>query len=528
MRLYTRILVGIAATVLLSASIALLLATGMLVRSHALGVRRTVQDVAESVARMPEIQAGLAKSPFDGVVQDRAQRFLDSFTGIDAIVVCDRGGMIYSHRNPFHLGLITDDPAILAALASRDNAPVMDSGPKGESVRAIMPVSDFDRRLGIVSVTAGPGEVHDGRRRVFLASAIFAAVGLAIGLVGATLLTRMIKKRLLGLEPEELSKLYSEHTGMVEALHEGLFAVDGHGRIRMTNAAARRLLGLAKSGTAGLELERLLPGVPVGEVMASPVPLFGFEHGVDGRTLIVNLVPIAEEGKVVGAVGTLQDKTQVVRMAEELTGIRQLVATLRASSHEFSNKLHVILGLLELKEVEKAKEYILGTRERHLDLNRRLLDAFRDPAIAGLMLGKFSAAEEQGVRLDITPGSRVTEDPDPARTQELITILGNLVDNALEAARKGAGRDGKVTVDILSKSGMIILEVRNNGEQIPPDQRDAIFAPGVSSRGKGRGTGLALVRQAVRTLGGGIDVSSRFGETVFTIAVPAADKGEEQ
>lgn len=526
MRLQTRVILWVLGIILLATTVTLALTMLTLVWRIRRSMERSLFEVADTVAGLSEVRSGLRGSPFDGVVHDRVLKISASFSGIDSLVVCDQQRRYFSSPNVFQLGLLHDDRDADDVVSMGERYVKITNTLQGEMIRAYVPVFSDGEQVGFVECGALSTKLKAERDSLFLTVGTFLLVGMSVGAVGAVFQARKIKRILLGLEPEAIAKLYYEHAGMIEAMHEGVIAVNEQGVVSMSNESARKLLAADGTILKDSEIRHVMPGTRIPEVLQSGEPQFDYEQRVRDRVVISNIVPIRDSGRIVGVVETLQDKTQVVRMAEELTGIKQLVEALRASSHEFSNKMQVVLGMLEMEDCESAKEFILGTQATRGGLEKRLVQSFANPMIAGLLLGKSSAAVEQGVTLTISPESRLGTISDPAISHELVTIIGNLVDNAMESARKRGDGKGEVALEVFDAGGTIRVRVWDNGEGIRAKTMDSIFLRGFSTKGENRGTGLYLVRQAVGLLGGTIDVESRPGSTAFTVAIPLAEGGE--
>lgn len=524
MSLHSKISLGATAAILAASLVTLYLNVGMFSEQTRQGVERQLMDIATLVAQFPEIQDGLQGPPHSGVVQARAQKVLLAATGVDHITVCNMQRIRYSHSNPEFIGLIQEGDDVKEVLIharryfSYDHVSPEDAS--GGFLRAYAPVFAGSDQVGFVIAGARRERVENLVGHLSASAAVYALAGLCLGILGALLLAHGASKTLLGLEPEEITRVYRQHVGLIEAMHEGVVAVDRRGRISLINKSARQLLDLGDRQVDGLEVDRVLPTPRLPSVVATGEAEFGVEKRINDRLFIANMVPVRENERVVGAVETFQDRTQLIRMAEELTGIRQLVEALRASSHEFSNKLHVILGLLELEAYDEAKKYVQTTQSEHGKLHTRMLRTFREPMIAGLMLGKFSVARERGIDLGVTPDSQLRSLLPGHLAHSLVLVLGNLVDNALDALKEQSDPKGRISVDIRENNGTILLDVEDNGPGVQPGNREAIFQRGFSTKGEGRGTGLHLVRQEMELLGGRIDLASRPGRTVFSVEMP--------
>ncbi len=529
MRLQTRIILWVTGIILLSATVTLALCVSLLLRNANRAFEKTLLEVAESVTKMPEILEGLKHPPSqDGIIQHRTGQMIESFAYIDMIVVCNMKGERYSHPNASLIGIVYRDMETAGKVRRGEQFISETLRPYGLLIRYFTPIFDGDTQLGFVVVSAVSSKIEFERYQIYSASIVFLIVGLAIGTFCSILLSKKIKSMLLGLEPDDLARLYKEHTGMVEAMHEGVIAVNTSGQIRMSNESARKLLCMEEEDLRKQEIADVMPDTRLTEVLSSGIPAFDQEERVQGKILVTNTVPIVVKDKIVGAVETLQDKTQIIRMAEELTGFKQLVDSFRASSHEFSNKLQALSGMLQMGDYANAKKFIVDTSARQDELQNNMLATFKEPMLAGLVLGKFSFAAEQRVALSIAFGSYLGPISNPAVAHEMVTIIGNLVDNAVEACRNNPDGNGSVTVHIADDDNAVTLRVADNGPGIRPDVGATIFQRGFSTKGTGRGTGLYLVRQSVRVLDGDISVESQNGKTEFTVIIPrSAGEGND-
>lgn len=523
-KLQTRIVLWISAILLLSGTFTMVLSVSTLLRNTDRAITLNLYNLAETVAKLPVVISGLKGSPRDGVIQRQVMNIFDSSTDVDYIVVCDMDSVRYSHPNPQLIGqkLVGGDED--GIISGSDRYVSTAKGTLGLSMRAFVPVFDYDgeTRLGFVAVGTLRSTIQNAQSKLVSSYFIYLFSGLLIGVAGAYFLSKSIKNSLLGLEPEDLAKLYREHKGMTEALHEGVIAVDTQGRVTLLNESARNLLSLGATDVDNKLVTDIMPNTRLHVVIATGEAEYDSEQEVAGKVIITNRVPIMENGKVAGAVATFRDKTLLVRLAEELTGTRQLVEALRAGSHEFKNKMHAMLGLLELGEFDRVKAFILDTQQQYRELDNKLFSSFEEPVIAGLMFGKHNFCKELGVKISISPESRLRAVGDDNRnlTHTLVTVIGNLIDNAVEAAAANGQRDGRVWVDVRQTDGEICVKVKDNGVGVAPEDLERIFDRGFSTKGEGRGIGLFLVKQELSVLGGHIKADWEDGCTVFTAVVP--------
>jgi two-component system, CitB family, sensor kinase len=474
--------------------------------------------IARSVAQMPPIVAALRKPPDrNGIVQEFAERIRRA-TGASFIVVANARGIRYSHPHPWKIGKrISTDPS--EPLSGREFVGVQ-TGTLGKSVRAKVPIRDGGRIVGLVSVGLLEGQVSAQLRDDLPVILIPAAIGLALGAFGSFLLARRIKRQTFGLEPEEIATLLEQREAMLHGIREGTVATDRAGRVTLVNDEAKRLLDL-DDAALGRHLGEIVRGGHVREVFVGNVDLPDQVVLVDDRILVVNRMPVSIRGQEIGAVITLRDRTELDALVRERDEARGLARALRAQEHDFSHKLHVIAGLIELGRYEDAIGFINESSLVHQALVGSIVDNVGDPALVALLLGKAAVASERGIELRVGEQTRLPQEVEDAQT--LISVLGNLIDNAIESIAATQSGTGWIEVTIRDEWKGIHLEVHDSGPGIDPAVVDEIFEDGFTTKagnGSGRrGLGLALVRQSVRRRGGTVEVENVAG-ALFRVFLP--------
>jgi two-component system CitB family sensor kinase len=345
-------------------------------------------------------------------------------------------------------------------------------------------------------------------------------LGLVLGVLGSALLARRIKRQTFGLEPNEIAALLEQREAVLHGIREGTIATDRSGRITLVNDEARRLLSLERD-VVGHELAEIVPAGHVREVMAGHVDEPDQVVLVNEHVLVVNRMPVAVRGKTIGAVVTLRDRTELEALMRELGEVQSLADALRAQEHEFAHKLHVVAGLIEVGRYEEAVQFIRESSLVHQALVGSILERVGDPLLVGLLLGKAAIASERGVELRVTPETRMPEEAPDVR--DLLTVVANLVDNALDSVAGVGG--GWIEVTIRGDEEGTTVRVRDSGPGVEPAIVDEIFRDGFTTKvatGAGRrGLGLALVSQAARKRGGSVEVTSD-GGAVFSVFLPYA------
>jgi two-component system CitB family sensor kinase len=304
---------------------------------------------------------------------------------------------------------------------------------------------------------------------------------------------------------------------MLHGIREGVLAVDTAGRVTLANDEARRLLALP-AAVEGRPLAELVPDGRVRDVLGGAIA--GADEVVlaGTRVLVANRMPVTIRGNPVGAVVTLRDRTELEGVLRELDTVRGLAQALRAQAHEFSNKLHVVGGLIELGRLDEAIRFVAETSLVHQELVDLVQQRIGDPALAALLLAKAALASERRVEFRLASDARLPADV--ADVRDLITVVGNLVDNAIDAASHGP--NGWVEVSVRAEQDGAAIRVRDSGPGIDEHRADEIFREGFTTKGGGShyGLGLALVRQVTQRRGGWVRVANE-GGTVFTALIPA-------
>lgn len=477
--------------------------------------------IAEATAAIPDVREALEPGGGGVSIQSIAEGIRKS-SGASYVVVTDRGGVRYSHPNPALIGRpVDEDPSVV--LAGHTYVGVQ-KGTLGISARGKAPIWADGEVIGMVSVGYPEERVGAQLLGELPSIAITVLVGFGLGLAGSILLGRHLKRQTFGLEPWEIAGLLEEREASLQGIREGTIATDRAGRITLANAEAQRLLGLdrdpvglkpAQIGSPGRMRDLLAGGLSGSDqiVLAGP------------RMLVASRMPVVVRGEEIGHVITLRDRTELEGLAGDVPGVGQLTEALRAQAHEFSNRLHTIAGLLELGRIEEALRLIAESSGQHQDLAESLLDRIGDPVLSALLLSKVAVAGERAIELQLDDDVLAVRGALPLGPQELITVVGNLIDNALDAASAGHSDRRWVHVSIREDDAELLIRVHDSGPGVDAAHLEQVFREGFSTKarpsGRRRGLGLALVREVVRRHGGEVSVRNQ-GGALFTVRLPIA------
>ncbi|WP_379133180.1 DcuS/MalK family sensor histidine kinase [Paenibacillus sp. sgz500958] len=492
--------------------------------------RRSLEDkaiaIARTVALTPVVQEGLqaGESREISTFAAKIQRIND----VRFVVVIDMKGIRYSHPNPSEIGKRFRGGDEGAAL--RGEMFISEGeGVLGKSVRAFMPVySGRGVQLGavVVGISLSKVEQNVGQNKWIIAAAL--ALGAVLGAFGAMLLARKIKNLMFGLEPVQISELLEERSAMLQSTREGIIAVDDQGRITLMNQEAERLLRYGAHSSGFLkdqDIRDYWPDLRLGDVLEGGQALQDEEISLNGISLLANSLPIHVNEVISGAVITFRDKTEMVQLAQRLSGVSLYAEALRAQTHEFMNKLHVVMGMSHMGLHDELVEYVSETVGHYNEDIGSLTRKVKDPVMAGFLLGKLSRAREAGVQLILEEDSFLPEaDEDyPEITHELITIVGNLLDNAIEALQDRALKEIRLSFQV--EQGQLTCTVKDSGGGVPERLREHIFTHGFSTKGTNRGIGLYLVKRSVDHLNGTLTlITGPESGTHFQAVVPYAAK----
>jgi sensor histidine kinase regulating citrate/malate metabolism len=482
--------------------------------------RQKVLAVAWSVADSPAVRAGLsAPDPTAALLPLADQVQLDTVT--DFVVIMTPQGIRYTHPDRRQIGghfLGNIDEA-----ARGQELTETYTGTLGPSVRAVVPVRDQGRVIGLVAVGIRLRSVDRDVRSQLPTLIVTAGLALLLAGGGSWLVSRWLRRQTHDLGPAELARMYEFYDAVLHAVREGLLLLDGRGRLLLANDEARRLLDLDDTAL-GRPIDAVGLPAALGQALATGGPRTDEIHPAGDRVLVINQAPagVQDGGAPHGTVATLRDHTDLRALTGELDSVRGFAESLRAQAHEAANRLHTVLSLIELGRTEQALDFAARELEVAQQLTDRVVGAVREPVLAALLLGKAAQASERGVDLVVAPDAEVPEAVLPAR--DLVTIVGNLLDNAIDAA-VAAPPPRRVEFAAALRDGDLVLRVADSGPGLDPADAGRAFERGWSTKpvsGKpgagvvGRGVGLALVGQAVRRHGGGIDVEG----AAFTVRLP--------
>ena len=481
-------------------------------------IDKNISSVASYIASMDQVVEMLEI----GYPSERAAKELDSlhetFSDINVIVIYDTNGLRFYHTNRQESGetLVNgEEKAILAGSAPYITTGIGTHGPQRRAFHAV--TGKDGSIIGFVMASVFTTYISDQAKALLPAYIFIMAVMLAVSVLLSHGIVRILRSSLMGHHPQELLELYLRQDTVLNAMGEGIIASDRSGTVIFANQAARTLFP-PETKITDAPIVNLFPATDAPEVLETGNPVSNKSCRLSDHTLICSELPLGTGSEVQGVLTILNDRSEVEKLSDELSGARSMLDTLRAFNHEFLNKLHVILGYLQTGQTEQAITFITNSNLVSSQAIRQTADCLRVSRICALVIGKMMHAAELGILLTVTPDSRCMNQDLLLPLDSYITMIGNLLENAIEELSASKKEIKEITLGIYMSPDCTILTCEDTGRGIPDDLLPNIYELGVSSKGTNRGTGLYLIRQIVDMNHGEIAIETEEGEgTCFTL-----------
>jgi two-component system, CitB family, sensor kinase len=480
-------------------------------------------SIAKTTADRPDVRAGFEQPNPSEALQPIAEA-IRLKTGAEYVVIGNSEGIRYAHPIPARIGqkMVGDDNE--RALVLGESYISKATGTLGAALRGKTPVLNEDGMIiGVVSV----GFLKEDISTMFFQYAdniaIIVLIAIAIGVIGSSFLARNIKKELFNLEPAEIANLFTERNALIESVREGIIMVDANGNITTVNAAAYETLSLPnQTGLIGKHIQEVLPNSLLPEVLKVGERHLDWPMEIRGKKVIVNRIPIHIGEQVVGAVSTFRLQSDIDRLAMELSQVKRYTEALRAQTHEYNNFLYTISGLIQLNSLDEALSLIHVETAEHQSLIQFVTKRLQDPFLGGIVIGFFNRAKELRVRFLLDEDSSLEKIPKHLDKNHFVSIIGNLVTNALEAVELLPEEKRMIRIFISDNGEEILIEIEDSGNGLAPEVEDVLFEEKVSTKShENRGYGLMKVAESVKNLGGSITLEKGdLGGALFIISIP--------
>ncbi|WP_301107728.1 sensor histidine kinase [Sporosarcina sp.] len=495
----------------------------ILTKSVEAQIGKSALNVAEAVASIPSIKSAFNEQNPAEIIQPLADE-IRLKSGAEFIVVGNKESIRYSHPNEDKIGkkMVGGDNYI--ALNEGTSYISKSEGTLGPSIRGKVPIFDNNGEIvGLVSVGILNTAVHETAQQYENQIILFVILLLGVSIIGAFLISKEVKRAIFGLEPKQIGRLFQERSAILESVHEGIIAINDQGYISTINEAAYKILNINTSSyIAQSHILDLLPETKLLDVLRDGKNHYNQEIIINNNPIIVSRVPIRANGKITGVVASFQKKTYIEQLSRELSQVQQYAGVLRSQTHEYANKLYTISGLIQLESYQEALKIINKEANNYQDLIQFLLEAVPDKLISAILLGKYNRAHELQVDFVIDKDSSLRDLPSHIQREKLVTILGNLLDNAFEAILDSGSSQREVHLFMTDLGNDFIFEIEDSGNGLSEEDQDLLFTRGFSTKqGTDRGHGLFLVDQALQYLNGYITISeSELGGLAFLVVIP--------
>ncbi|HIG37024.1 MAG TPA: sensor histidine kinase [Oceanospirillaceae bacterium] len=488
-----------------------------------IGVRAL--HVAKTIAAMPEVANAVKRSDTNHL--QPLSLTLAQQTHARFVVIGDAAGLRLAHPNTAKLGasMMDDDNDEISPTLSQGRAVISKAeGSLGWSMRARAPIFDplGEQIVGLVSVgyLLDSIETVIDSYRATLLWVILAAF--CISLLTALWFANHFKKAIFGLEPEQIGQLYQERIATLESVREGIIAVNAEGQITTINKAAVQFLELEDHiQWQGQNISTVMPESPMLDTQPHNAE-FDKEVWFKQKPYIVNRLPLRNESAIIGLVASFRPKDELDLVSQQLSRVQQYADSLRSQAHEYTNKLHTIAGLIQIGASDQALNLIGQENQAHRALIKLLMSTVSDAILAGCLLGKYNRAKEIGLDFSIDPNSHMNDLPAHLPSDQLASMVGNIIDNAFEACLADTAHGTQISLTMTDFGTDILFEVEDQGAGVDSSQRELIFTKGYSSKsGDEHGLGLHLVQKLATRFGGYVVMEPvALGGSCFTISLP--------
>ena len=474
---------------------------------------RNLQNVAEAIAQSPMLTGkGTSDVEDKEIFSEYLDTLKDTLDDIDVISVVNKDGIRIYHSNHSLIGTKYDGNMPDFVSNTDGYYAVDESGPSGNQRRAYAAVyNENGEYVGVVMAIMLMKNIKTETAQMLFIFLLITVVAILIELIIAGKLSGKVKRSLMGYEPDVFTAMYKMRDNILETLAEGILAFDTNGVIQFANESAIRMLfDHPMNNLVGQSVD-----IIGDDILSRNIKNGNKERNINlaKADIILDCVPIKEDGITVGTVAILHNRAEYTKLMEELSGTRYLVDSMRANNHDFTNKLHVILGLIQMEMYEDASSYIQNITMVQRENISKVMNAVSDPAVAALLIGKIARASELNVNFVLREGCYYSESDMNLPSEMLITVIGNLLDNAFDAMNDSADykKHKELMFGIYSKPGAVLITVDDTGSGIKKEDMERIFENGFSTKGEGRGTGLHQVKSMVENFGGKITVESQEG-----------------
>lgn len=495
---------------------------------------QNLHNIAEVIANSPLVDNKI-DNPNDKKTTETLNEYLDSLktslTNIDVISFVSADNVRLYHSNHELIGTTYDGTIPEFSRYANGIYAANETGPSGSQRRAYAAVYDEDGNYtGFVMAIMLLENIKAETLQALLIYTIITLIAIIIELLISAEMSSSIKKSLHGYEPNVFTAMFQIRDNILESLNEGLIAVNKDGIVQFANNSAAEMLEKTDSKQLiGLPFSDCCNDSFVKNTIKTGEKEFSVRaDSFQNTNILFDSIPIKENTEIVGAAIILHNREEYTKIMEDLSGTRYLVDSMRANNHDFTNKLHVIMGLIQMEMYDEAVSYIENISIVQRQTISKIMAVVDEPSIAALLIGKSARASELNIKFALNEESHYSKNDLMLPSELMVTIIGNLIDNAYDSMNKKGNKEtshNELNIGIYSKKDSVLLTIDDTGAGISEDNIEHIFENGFSTKGAGRGTGLYQVKELIDSLGGKITVESR--ENVGTSFTVLFEKLEE-
>ena len=486
------------------------------INANAVAVDQNLHNTADLISRLYCFTKNLSDDDFRAYFNS----VCSELPNVDVISIVDSENVRLYHTNNSLIGTKFDGTVPDFLANEKKFHAVDENGPSGPQRRTYAALYDEKGAYcGFIMTIILKTSIRTVTERTILLFIAVTIAAILIEIVISGTFSRRIKQKLLGYEPDTFSSMFTIRDNILESIHDGIIAVDNEKNVQFMNAVAKQILNCEENDKINEINEKVFVEKFLCSTMKTGQSTFGIQEKTNGGTeLLIDCIPVMKEADINGAVAILHDRTEYTKLMEDLSGTKYLVDSMRANNHDFTNKLHVILGLIQIGEYDKAVSYIENISIIQRETLSKVMHSVDNPSFAALLIGKIARASECNVKFILKDGLHFKDSDIQLPSEALVTIVGNLIDNALDSMNMNISLDsvGKATgrelvFGAFTKPGKLFITVTDNGCGIPDDIKDRVFENGFSTKGTGRGVGLYHTKQLIESLGGSISFESQTG-----------------
>lgn len=464
----------------------------------------TISNVSSSLSKDDAIIDMVKSNKVNDSLNSNLDTIVNSISNVDLIVIVNNNDIRLYHPNKYYIGKHFSGGDESKLFNGYDSYITESVGTKSKQIRSFVSIKDNDNTvIGFVMVSAYTATIADIQNQIIINASIFFIISIFFGIILSYLLSRNIKKTLLGHEPVQLTEMYLQRKEVLDSLEEGIIAIDNDGTCLFYNTAAINMLKNSLDND-NLDIKDLINNFISNNLISTTLTgkfEYNIEMNINDISILINKIPIINDNNLIGAVSIFRDKTEVTKLAEELTGVNHIISALRANTHEHMNKLHVILGLLQIGDIDKATRYIGSVTSEQEKNYSMIINKIQNKTIAALILGKINRAKELDINFQLQSTSYLENHNPFLCTRDLVTIIGNLIENSMDAL-KSKKSIREINLYIFNDNNALTIIIDDTGCGIDSNNIPKICNRGFSTKGINRGIGLSLVNNIIKKSNG--------------------------